>query len=361
MTTQSASPNDAAPEKPEPAPTAAPETPPEAPPEPPAVPIVRTVEVSRTSLRKDNPATSGHSAVVYVTKSGEYRLGTGRLTMGELWLATPREMFLVDVQPHYESYSMELPSQEEAFYFTASVRVTWQVHDPIAAVKAQKVEPRAVIRDILERRLRDVTRGFEVEHSASAERQIDQVFGHQVIRISEVVDVTSCSAVLTLEESTREHMAKRTQLVRDRETALGAHELNVLHAEHQRALDNMKEKHELELKQERLRFYAEVLREGDINVLALRLAGNKEDVQDVLEMWKDQKQLDYDRSLTVLNTLLEARLVTRRDVAGLLADANDTLVGKPTVPERPKPVTAKASRTDQDDEEDEDEDDGGMA
>ncbi|UOZ11330.1 hypothetical protein [Amycolatopsis sp. WQ 127309] len=353
MTAQSASPDDSAPETPAPGGSAAPETP--------SVPIVRTVAVSRTSLRKDNPATSGHSAVVYVTKSGEYRLGTGRLTMGELWLATPREMFLVDIQPRYETYAMELPSQEEAFYFAASVRVTWHVHDPIAAVKAQKVEPYAIIRDILERRLRDVTRDFEVEQSASAERKIEHLFGHQVIRISDVVDVTSCSAVLALEESTREHIAKRTQRIRDRETELGAQELRVLHAEHERTLENMKEKHDLELKQERLRFYAEVLREGDINVLALRLAGNKEDIQDVLELWKDQKQLDYDRSLTVLNTLLEARLVTRRDVAGLLADANDTLVGKPGVPEPPKPVTAKSSRADLDDEDDEDEDDGGKA
>ncbi|MGW5718979.1 hypothetical protein ACWEVP_22595 [Amycolatopsis sp. NPDC003865] len=358
MTTQSASPNDAAPEKPDTPAAAAPKTPAEPPAEPPAAPIVRKIEVSRTSLRKDNPATSGHSAVVYVTKSGEYRVGTGRLTMGELWLATPREMFLVDVQPHYEIYSMELPSQEEAFYFAANVRVTWQVHDPIAAVKAQTVEPRAVIHDLLEERLRTITRGFEVEKSASAERQIAQEFQDRVIRVSDVVEVVNCSAVLALEESTREHIAQRTQFIRDRETAVGAHELNLLHAEHQRALELMKEQHELELKQERLRFYAEVLREGDINMLALRLSGNKEDVQDVLELWKDQKQLDYDRSLTVLNTLLEARLVTRRDVAGLLSDANDTLVGKPSVSDPPKPVTAKSSRADLDDEDEEDEDDG---
>jgi hypothetical protein len=329
-------------------------------PDPTPVPIVRTMEVSRASLRKDNPASSGHSAVVYVTKGGEYRLGTGRLTMGELWLATPREMFLVDVQPHYETYSMELPSLEEAFYFAANVRVTWRVYDPIAAVRAQMVEPRAVIRDLLERRLREVTRGFEVEKSASAERQIAQQFGDQVIRISEVVDVVSCAAVLTLDESTREHIAKRTQLIRDRETELGAQEMRLLHAEHARTLQNLKETHELELKQERLRFYAEVLREGDINMLALRLAGNKDDIKDVLELWKDQKQLDYDRSMTVLNTLLEARLVTRKDVAGLLADANDTLVGKPPVQSVPKPVTAKSSRADLD-EDDEDEDDGGKA
>ncbi|MGK3207309.1 SPFH domain-containing protein [Amycolatopsis sp. MEPSY49] len=327
---------------------------------PPPVPIVRTIEVSRASLRKDNPASSGHSAVVYVTKSGDYRLGSGRLTMGELWLATPREMYLVDIQPHYETYSLELPSQEEAFYFTANVRVTWRVHDPVAAVRAKTVEPRAVIRDVLEERLRDITRGFEVEKSASAERQIAHEFRDQVIRVSEVVEVVNCSAVLALEESTRDHIARRTQRIRDRETELGAQELRVLQAEHERALKNMQEKHELELKQERLRFYAEVLREGDINMLALRLSGNKEDIQDVLELWKDQKQLDYDRSMTVLNTLLESRLVTRKDVAGLLADANDTLVGKPAVESGPKPVTAKSSRADLDDE-DEDEDDVGKA
>jgi adenine-specific DNA methylase len=339
----------ASPPEPGGAPPATPDTAPE------PARIVRKVEVSRASLRKNNPATSGHSAVVYVTKRGEYQVGSGRLTMGELWLATPREMYLVDTTPRDEVYEMRLPSLEEAFFYAASVRVTWRVADPVAAVRAGAVEPRDSIGRFLEEPLREVTRQFGVERSADAERRIAHDFGNRVMRISDAVEVTRCTAVLELDEDTRKHIASRTQFARSSETELKTQELRRMRAEHARELQQLKERHELDMKQQRMRVYADALRADDVNVLALRLSGHDEDVKDVINLLMEQKKLGLDKASAVLDMLLENNLVNHKDVAHLLADSTDTLLGLPQ--KSGPPVPAKSTRVDLSDD-DEDDDDG---
>ncbi|MFE0027256.1 hypothetical protein [Amycolatopsis sp. NPDC059021] len=321
--------------------------------------IVQALEVSRAALRRNNPATSGHTAVVYVTKGGEYRLGAGRLTMGELVLATPKEMYLVDRTPHQETYSLQLPAQEEAFCFAASVRVTWRISDPVAAVKAGRMEPRETIGRFLEERLREVTRQFGVEQSADAERRIAHQYGDRIVPVSEAVEVTRCTAVLDLDDLTREHIAGRTKFKRDSETELSTQQLRMMRAEHARELQELKEKHELAMKQERMKVYADALRGDDVNVLALRLAGHNEDVKDVINLLMEQKRLGLSNANAVLNSLLEHKLVNRKDVADLMADASDTLLGLPqkrhdAPPQDPPPVEAKSERVELGDDEDED-------
>lgn len=322
-------------------------------------PVVLEVEVNRLSLRRNNPATSGHSAVVYVMKGGEYRLGSGRLTMGELWLATPREMYVVDLTAHEEMYTQQLPSREEAFQFSASVRVNWQVSDPVAAVRAVRVEPRETIGRFMEERLREVTRQFGVEQSADAERRIAHEYRDRVLPISTAVQITGCSAVLDLDEATRVHMASRTQFERDSETQQSTHQLDVMRSAHARELEELKEKHELAMKQDRMKVYADALRGDDVNVLALRLAGHNEDVKDVINLLMDQKRLGLENANAVLSSLLEHKLVNRKDVANLMADASNTLLGLPQTPAESQPVVAKSTRVELIDDEDEDEDDGG--
>jgi hypothetical protein len=318
---------------------------------------VQALEVNRAALRKSNPATSGHAAVVYVMKDGEYRLGSGRLTMGELWLATPREMYLVDLTPHEETFTQQLPSREEALFFTANVRVKWQIDDPVAAVRAGEVEPRETIARFMEERLREVTREFEVEQSADAERRIAHEYRDRVLQISKAVQVTGCSAVLDLDGSTRDHMVSRTKFKRDSETELSTQELRVMRAEHARELQELEEKHELALKQGRMKVYADALRGDDVNVLALRLAGHNEDVKDVIDLLMEQKRLGLDNANAVLTSLLEHKLVNRKDVADLMVDASNTLLGLPQ--NAPPPVAAKSTRVELTDDDDEDEDDGG--
>jgi hypothetical protein len=294
--------------------------------------VVQRLHIDRANLRKINPVSSGHTAFVYLTKRGSYVVGAGRLTMGELWLNTPKEIYAVDVSPRQETFTLSLPSQEEAFAFASSVRATWQITDPIAAVRGNVDSPEHAVRQYLEERLRELTREFEVERSADAERRINIDLGDRMVPVSPAVTVIRCTVVLSLDEATRAHIASRTLVLRDREkldqtrqTEIVAHELDRQRAGYQHELEKLKEKHEMEMKQARVEVYAEALRSGSHHVLALRLAGHGEDVNQVIELLMGQQQMEFEGARSVLNSLLEANLLNRKDVAAIMANASNRM------------------------------------
>lgn len=290
--------------------------------------IVETLPADRNTLRKLNPVSSGHTAIVYLTRRGQFEIGSGRLTSGELWLRTPKAVYQVDVSPHQENIELNLPSREEAFAFTAKVRATWRVSNPIAAVTGKLENPAPFVADYLEERLREVTRGFTVENSADAERRVNLDYGDRTIRVSDAVEVVRCTVVLTLDDATRDHIANRTLADRLKERERYDHDLELLRTEHQQELARSKEKHELDLKAQRMHFYADALRTDDLNVLALRLAGHTEDVNDVINLIMQQKRLEFEGANTVLNQLLEANLVNHKDVAAIMANASSIVIDK---------------------------------
>lgn len=310
--------------------------------------IVQQQPADRATLRKLNPVTSGHTAVVYVTKRGDYVLGAGRLTAGEILFSSPRELYTVDVAPHTHAFALALPSQEQAFSFAADVRVTWQVTDPVAAVKVRLEDPTRQIEQHVEEKLREHARGFEVERAVEAERQINLDFDDRLITVSDAVVVKRCKVVLTLDELTRTHIASRTLHLRERET----HTFAIVRQEEQHVLEMSAEQHQLALKSKRMNVYAKALREDDQNVLALMLAGHGEDASAVINLMMQQKQLQYDAAKEMLDRLLAANLVNRKDVAAIMSNAGTAIVsgvkGSP-----PPMLPAQTSDRDYEDEEEE--------
>jgi hypothetical protein len=208
-----------------------------------------------------------------------------------------------------------------------------------------------------------------VESSAAAERRINLDLGSRTMPISDSIEVVKCTVVLSLDAATKAHIASRTLAVREREklrqteeTEQQAHLLELQRAAFQRQLEEQKEKHELELKQQRMTVYADALRTDSVNVLALRLAGHGEDVNDVIELMMQQRKLEFEGARAVLNSLLEANLLNRKDVAAIMANASNRMVDhlrgdNPLGIERgeasgPQPAPVAAARYD-DDEDDE--------
>jgi hypothetical protein len=269
---------------------------------------------------------------------------------------------------------MELPSQEEAFFFLASMRVAWQVSDPIAAVRARLTGPQHAIKLHLEHRLREITRKFDVENSAAAERQVNSEYGEREIPVSEAIVVKRCSVVLTLNKLAGEHIAKRVTAVFERESIVMAqvterhsHQLELQRAEFRQQLAEMQQRHELDMKQQRMRVYADALRADNLNVLALRLSDNSEDVNEVINLIMDQRKLEYDSAKAVLDSLLNANLLNHKHVAAIMANASNVVIDNvrgatklgigsaDTV--RPTPLPVEATRAEDQDEDDDEPDD----
>ncbi|ONI72618.1 hypothetical protein ALI144C_42090 [Actinosynnema sp. ALI-1.44] len=281
--------------------------------------IVEKLSADRSELRKLNPVSSGPTAVVYLTKRGTYELGSSRMTMGELWLRTPKEVYSVDTSSHQTLLTLELPCKQDAIFFPAKVRITWRVADPIAAVAAGLTDPVPVLRDYMEERLRLISCDFDVDDIGAAERRINNDYGDRTVMISDAITMNRCNVTLSLDAKTKESLAGLTH-------SGYAHRLEMQLAAQQRELEALKQKHELDLKEQRMRVYADALRTDDLNVLALRLAGHGEDVKDVIELIMREKQMKFEGANAMLNSLLDANLLNRRDVAAIMANASNVVV-----------------------------------
>jgi hypothetical protein len=109
------------------------------------------------------------------------------------------------------------------------------------------------------------------------------------------------------------------------------------------------------------------LRADDLNLLALRLADNSEDVNEVINMIMDQRKLEFDSANAVLNSLLEANLLNHKHVAAIMANASNVVIDNirgatklgigsaDTV--RPTALPVEAARAEDQDEDDDEPDD----
>jgi len=302
-------------------------------------PYITRTEPTRGSLLKSRPVPGADSATVFLDKRGRLYGLDRPLTVGEAAWDTPKAVFEVDIAVHPITFELQVPAAEEAFSFNTKVVAHWRIVDPTAAVESNLSNPDLVVRSGVERRLRKISRGFAIEDSADAENAIRAHFAHMPVHLVQGIALVDCMVSLSLDGSTKKHVAARTHAKRERESIKSRHEtaqlntrLSIEQASAQQLLEAQQarfaqemaaqaEKHKLEIEQMNMQFYSQALGEGNLNLIALRLSSNRDDVNDVINLFMRQRELDYEGARGMLNSLLENRLVNKRDVADIMARA----------------------------------------
>lgn len=303
-------------------------------------PLVTQTKPTRSGLLKDRPAPSGDLAVVFLDRRGRLRHITRTLTPGEIVIDRPRVLYQVDTAEHQSTYTLELPAQEDALGFRAQAQATWRVTDPCEAVNTKLTDADPLVRPHLERTLRAISRTFSVEQRQDAERaMLDHFANRGPEQLPQGVSLIRCALTLDLDESTMQHLKGRVQHRRTQEKRFNEHDirtqdtsLSIKEDKHlqelikQQADFNLErtraeEEHRLALEKMRMSFYVDALDAGHMNLIALRLATNRDDVNDVISLFMNQRQVDYDAARGMLTALLENNLVNRKDVADIMARA----------------------------------------
>ncbi|WP_156910326.1 hypothetical protein [Nocardia mangyaensis] len=301
-------------------------------------PLIRYATVDRSAWRTFRPPTDGHAAVS-VDRGGELLLLTRRPSAGEAFFRPPAGVYWVDVAVHHDPCTFVLPAAEGVFTFTAEVDLTWQVTDPVKAVRDHPASGEQVYRPYLERELRRLSREYQIERFMMAEREVNDHFADQQIELSCGIALLSCSVKLApesgthayIQESTFDHRKARRReaehdaLLHTAQLQLTANEsrhglkLQTTHQDYE--LTKLAQRRDLELEQQRMSFYAEALHGGELSVLAYRLASNRDDANEVIALMMRQKQVDFDAAHGMLTALLEQNLVNKRDVQDIMARA----------------------------------------
>jgi hypothetical protein len=305
--------------------------------------ILRREEVSRASLRRSQPVAEGNTVLVYVDRRGRRFVADRPLTAAEIWFETPSVVYVVDTGVHHEEFGFDLPSKEEAFSFRATVELAWQIQDPDEAVKARISDAQSVYRPYLQRPLRRISRNHGVENSAAAEHEINDEFAEGPHHLGQGLYLLNCTVTLALDSGAQHHIAERTKAkwndeitlrehtsklestVRQELEAEAEHLIAQLRAGHEQERLKQAEEHRIALQKLRLERYDEVLKDERWGLIKLRLEGNPDDVDGVIDLIMRQKQVDYEGARGILKAGLDGGVVTPKQVAGVVAQATDFL------------------------------------
>ena len=305
--------------------------------------IVRREELTRGRLRNSQPTADGSTTPVYVDRRGRNYVADRPLTAAEIWFDPPQAVYIVDTAVHTTTFQHDLPTREEAFSFAAAVTVSWQVHEPNDAVETGLANAEDVYKPILLEQMRKISRQFDVESSAEAERAVNSAYAERSADLPQGLLLRRCTVTLSLDAEARQHIAKRTVAARAREDrerqhaetlaeseralkeSEREHELATLQAKHRHDLERQAEAHTVELNKMRMDFYADALRQGSLGLFAMRMNQNPQDVDGVIKLIMQEYAMSFDAAREFLRTAMEGGAVNPRHVAGAVAQAADSL------------------------------------
>ncbi|WP_198602494.1 hypothetical protein [Streptomyces sp. DH-12] len=136
-------------------------------------PVLTVRQLSRFELSLKHVVRIDH-ALVFSTPKGGYEAypPPARPSRSEIAARRYTAVYEVDMGIHPFTETLTLPSDNDAFEFTAEVDVSWQVLDPARFVASGVRDVPALLIGELQQAARPVTRRFAVDDSARAEREL---------------------------------------------------------------------------------------------------------------------------------------------------------------------------------------------
>ncbi|MFG1808367.1 PE-PGRS family protein [Streptomyces sp. NPDC049040] len=274
---------------------------------------LRRFDHSKNYSRIDN-------ALVFTTNKGEYDvyLPPRRPTRSELATRRYTAVYEVDIGIHSCTCSLSLPSDNDAFEFSAELAMTWQVARPDIFVTSRERDVPGLVTRRLEQLAREVGRKFPIDRSADAERAMSEAVaaggplaGDAGLRVSWTLRLRQDDDAVAQQRELREirYSDERLGSAHDlamREDRLRA-ERDRVQAEQQHELAMRRSRQEAELREleaKKIEYYQLHLQRGGVASWALHLSQHPEDSQLVMEnLRKDQLLLIQSQKEVALQVL----------------------------------------------------------
>ncbi|MEU6664641.1 hypothetical protein [Streptomyces sp. NPDC046727] len=316
-------------------------------------PVLTVRQLGRFDLGLKSLVRIDH-ALVFANPKGGYDpyLPPRRPTRGEIAARRYTAVYEVDMGVHPFSADLTLPSDNDAFEFTAAVDLSWQVLDPARFVASGHRDVPQLVLGELQRAARPVTRRFAIADSAAAERELLQAVtvlgplgataGLQVTwtlrlrrdqenidhqRRLQAIDHSAAEQIRAAErgmaidvEVERRHR-QQDALQIERALAYG-------HQQQELALQQQRWQHELALQQgqqmlelqrieaQKIEFYQWHLQQGGVQAWALHLAQHPEDSRLVMTSMRDDQLRMIQAQMELVKQLLSSDTAESYELEG---------------------------------------------
>ncbi|WP_265566050.1 hypothetical protein [Streptomyces hygroscopicus] len=354
-------------------------------------PVLTVRQLSRFEFNVKSLVRIDH-ALVFSTPKGSYDayLPPHRPTRSEIAAKRYTAVYEVDMGVHPHTAELALPSDNDAFEFTAEVDISWQVLDPARFVASGHRDVPGLLLGELQQAARPVTRRFAIADSAAAERELLQAVivlgplgapaGLQVtwtLRLKrDQANIEHQQRLQAIDHSATEHVhlaqrgievdveVDRRQRQQDalqieRAMAYGTQQQELIlqqqRWQHEQAVLNSGQQHQLALQQgqqqlelqqleaQKIAFYEWHLQQGGVHAWALHLAQRPEDSRLVMSSMRDDQLRMIQAQMDLVKQLLSGDTAENYELEGpkqlALRTVSDILNQRlPGVPHTPPPL-----------------------
>ncbi|WP_203731669.1 hypothetical protein [Streptomyces sp. SID12501] len=354
-------------------------------------PVLTVRQLSRFELSLKSTVRIDHALVFSTAKGGyEAYLPPRRPTRSEIAARHYTAVYEVDMGVHPCSGTLTLPSDNDAFEFSAEIDMSWQVVDPARFVGSGHRDVPGLLIGELQRAARPVSRRFPIADSAAAEGELLQAINvlgplgapaglqttwtlrlrrdqenidHQ--RRLQAIDHSATEQVwaaqrgsdIDVEVDRRNRGQDALQI--ERSMAYGAqqqhlalqqqrwdYEQAALQSGQQHQLSIQQGHQELELQQieaQKVAFYQWHLQQGGVHAWALHLAQHPEDSRMVMTSMRDDQLRMIQAQMDLVKDLLHGDNAEKFELEGpkqlALRTVSDILTQRlPGVPQTPPPL-----------------------
>jgi hypothetical protein len=253
-------------------------------------PVLTVRPISRFDYTARRPVSAIDHALVFATVGGAYDAYMPPHRPSRTDAATRRytSVYEVDMGSHPVQLELELPSDDDAFSFSATADLTWRVSDPIAYVAGgERDVPTRLTRE-LHQFARPVSRRFSIEDSRDAEAEVQYAVERGVFADGIGLAVT-CVVRLRLDDDAIAHRRRKRALRYEADMLDPEHEYRLRQSQQLHELEVLRQTQSQELMAQKIAFYQYHLQHGGVAQWAFHLAAHPEDTRMVINaLQKDQ-------------------------------------------------------------------------
>ncbi|MDQ0599651.1 hypothetical protein QF037_003996 [Streptomyces canus] len=316
-------------------------------------PVLTVRQLSRFEFNLKSYVRIDH-ALVFATAKGGYEayLPPRRPTRGEIATNRYTAVYEVDMGVHPHRAELPLPSDNDAFEFTAQVDLSWQVLDPARFVACGHRDVPGLLLGELQQAARPVTRRFAIADSAAAEREmldamsllgplgapaglqvtwtvrlrrdqenIDHQRRLQAIDHSAEEQIRVAQRGIDIDVEADRRGRRHDALQLDRAMAYGVQQQELLlqqqRWQHEQALLQGRQMLELQqIEAEKIAFYQWHLQQGGVHAWALHLAQHPEDSRLVMQSMRDDQLRMIQAQMDLVKQLLSSEAAENWELEG---------------------------------------------